>query len=230
MTTDDTPQESSDAIAGGDTLAAALERHGMKLPAEQVALLDRYCRLLWEWNEKINLTRHTDYEKFVSRDLVDSLALAELLHPGEEVLDVGTGGGVPGLVLAVVRPDLRVRLIDSVQKKARAVQDIATELGLPVEVLPIRVEGHLEDARYDALVVRAVGPLWQLLRWFSSHWNMIGRVLVIKGPKWREEKDEASRRGLFRTTEFKVAAEYPLAGTESKSVILKLWPKGRKER
>ena len=56
-----------------DTLTAALARHSLQLPAEQVAQLEKYARLLWEWNEKLNLTRHTDFEKFVGRDLVDSL-------------------------------------------------------------------------------------------------------------------------------------------------------------
>ena len=90
-----------------DTLAAALGRHGITLPDDQLALLDRYLRLLWEWNEKINLTRHTDFEKFVSRDVVDSLAFAAPCAEGERVLDVGTGGGVPGVILAIVRPDLQ---------------------------------------------------------------------------------------------------------------------------
>jgi 16S rRNA (guanine527-N7)-methyltransferase len=213
-----------------DSLPAALARHGLSLAAEQVALLDRYCRLLWEWNEKLNLTRHTDYEKFVSRDLVDSLELAKLLKPGEEVLDVGTGGGVPGIVLAILRPDLKVTLLDSVQKKVRAVSEIVAALSLPIETIAARLEEHLEDARYNALVFRAVGPLWELLKWCGPHWNMIGRLLVVKGPKWPEEKQEASRRGLLRNVELKVAAEYPLAGTESQSVILKIWPKGRRER
>jgi 16S rRNA (guanine527-N7)-methyltransferase len=213
-----------------ETLPTALARHGLALPAEQIAQLDRYCRLLWEWNDKLNLTRHTDYEKFVSRDLIDSLELAKLLRPGEEILDVGTGGGVPGIVLAILRPDLKVTLLDSVQKKIRAVSEIVTALALPIETVAARAEEHLEDARYDALVVRAVGPLWELLKWFGPHWNMIGRLLVIKGPKWLEEKHEASRRGLLRNLELKTAAEYPLAGTESSSVILKVWPKGRKER
>ena len=213
-----------------DSLPAALARHGLSLPDEQVALLDRYCRLLWEWNEKLNLTRHTDYEKFVSRDLVDSLELAKLLNRGEEVLDVGTGGGVPGLVLAILRPDLKVTLLDSVQKKIRAVSEIIAALGLPVETVAARVEEHLEDARYGALVFRAVGPLWELLKWCGPHWNMIGRLLVVKGPKWPDEKLEAGRRGLLRNVELKVAAEYPLAGTDAKSVILKIWPKGRREK
>ena len=93
--------------------------HRIELPDEQAALLEQYCRLLWDWNTKINLTRHTDYQTFVARDLVDSLALAEFLEPGERVLDVGTGGGVPGIVLAIVRPDLAVSLSESVGKKAR---------------------------------------------------------------------------------------------------------------
>jgi 16S rRNA (guanine527-N7)-methyltransferase len=229
MTDQTSETTASSSAPTSDSLPAALARHSIVLPEAQVALLDRYCRALWEWNEKINLTRHTDYEKFVSRDLADTLEVARHLKPGEEVLDVGTGGGVPGLVLAILRPDLRISLCDSVQKKARVVEDIAGQLELPVTVFPIRVEGHLEDARYDALVVRAVGPLWQLLQWFRSHWNMIGKLLVIKGPKWVEEKNEASRRGLLRTLEVRSVAEYPLAGTESKSVILKFWPKNRKE-
>ena len=84
-----------------EKLADAIVRHQIELPDEQIALLERYCELLWQWNEKINLTRHTDYEKFVARDLVDSLAFAEFLEPGEKVLDVGSGGGVPGVVLAI---------------------------------------------------------------------------------------------------------------------------------
>src|SRR5438067_13937674 len=91
----------SDAAQTGD-LTAALAKHNIALPAEQVAQLDRYCRLLWDWNTKINLTRHTDYEKFVSRDLVDTLQLVPHLRESEDVLDVGTGGGVPGIVLAIL--------------------------------------------------------------------------------------------------------------------------------
>ena len=65
---------------------------------------------------KINLTRHTTYERLVSRDLVDTLALAELLETLPGVLDVGTGGGVPGVLLAIVRPDVSVALADSIGK------------------------------------------------------------------------------------------------------------------
>ena len=213
-----------------DTLASALARHQLILPKEQQKQINHYVKLLWEWNEKINLTRHTDYEKFVARDLVDTLELAKLLHSGEEALDVGTGGGVPGLLLAILRPDLSIHLCDSVGKKARAVEAMAKQLDVPVCVYATRAEEQLPHCRYDAVFGRAVGPLWKMLEWFRPHWAYIGRLLLIKGPKWPEELLEAKRRALMAKLEIRTAAEYPMAGSESKSVILKLWHKGTRER
>jgi 16S rRNA (guanine527-N7)-methyltransferase len=213
------------------TLADALARHKIELPAQQAALVEKYARALWDWNEKINLTRHTDFEKFVSRDLADTIQLARLLHPEEEVLDVGTGGGVPGLLLAILRPDLTVHLSDSVQKKAKVVEAIARDLKLAnVTVFSTRAEEQLKETRYDAVVSRAVGSLDKILTWFRPHWAYIGRLLLIKGPKWTEEHNEAKRLGLMKKLELRVASEFPLAGTESKSVILKIWHQGSRER
>jgi len=215
---------------GDDTLPAALQRYGLELPTGQVDQLEKYCRLLWDWNAKLNLTRHTSYDKFVGRDVVDTLQLAAHLRDGDEVLDVGTGGGVPGVVLAIVRPDLKMTLCDSVAKKARAVEAIVKDLGLEVPVMPFRAEELLEDTRYDALVIRAVGPLWKLLAAFKPHWHSFRRLLVIKGPKWTEELTEARRRGLVKDLQVKTAAEYAMPGAEGKSVVLKIWPKGVRER
>ncbi len=229
-TTEAQSAESPDLVLPPDTLAAALARHQIELPAKQAALVEKYVRALWEWNEKINLTRHTDFEKFVSRDLVDTIALAKHLHVEEEVLDVGTGGGVPGLLLAILRPDLTVHLCDSVQKKAKVVEAIARDLHLKVTVFPTRAEEQLQETRYDAVVSRAVGPLDKILTWFRPHWAYIGRLLLVKGPKWTAEHNEAKRLGLMKKLELRVASEHPLAGTESKSVILKIWHQGARER
>jgi 16S rRNA (guanine527-N7)-methyltransferase len=137
---------------------------------------------------------------------------------------------VPGVVLAIVRPDLKMTLCDSVAKKARAVEAIVKDLGLEVPVMPFRAEELLEDNRYDALVIRAVGPLWKLLAAFKPHWNSFRRLLVIKGPKWTEELTEARRRGLGKDLQLKTAAEYAMPGAEGKSVVLKIWPKNVRER
>jgi 16S rRNA (guanine527-N7)-methyltransferase len=228
--TDSTSADTSAEPAAPDSLAAALTRHQIELPPEQAALLDRYVRLLWDWNEKLNLTRHTDYEKFVSRDVVDTLQLSRLLHAGETVIDVGSGGGVPGLVLAILRPDLKVHLTEATGKKARVLESMVQELGLAVKVFATRVERQLASQKYDAVTVRAIGPLPELLTWFKPHWDAIGRLLIIKGPKWVQERGEARHKGLLHNLELRKAAEYPLPGTESQSVILKIWPEGAAEK
>ena len=159
---------------------------------EQVEQLDRYRRLLWSWNERMNLTRHTTLEKFVGRDVVDSYQLSKLLERGERVLDVGTGGGVPGVVLAILRPDLSVSLCESTQKKARAVEAIVGELGLHVPVFsqPGR-RGAARSRTFDTLVARALAPLRKVLTWLQPHWDAFDRLLLIKGPAWVEERGEA---------------------------------------
>jgi 16S rRNA (guanine527-N7)-methyltransferase len=208
-----------------DTLRDALARHAIDLPDDQIELLDRYCRALWSWNEKLNLTRHTSYEKFVARDVVDCLALERLLDSGERVLDVGTGGGVPGVVLAILRPDLEVSLCDSVAKKAKAARAIVEEIGLDVPVHHAPAQEVLERETFHTLVVRAVAPLSKLLRWFAPHWDAFDRLLVIKGPAWLDERKEAHDAGLLRHLQLRKLASYPLPGTESESVILSVRPK-----
>ena len=216
----------SSGIAG-DSLSAALARHGIELPIEQVTALEEYCRVLWETNQRLNLTRHTDYETFVARDLVDSMQLAAMLRPGERVLDVGSGGGVPGIVLAILRSDVHVSLAESVGKKARALAEMIERLKLPVPVFEARAEHLLDDLGFDTLVARAVGPLWKICQWFAPHWESIGRMLVIKGPAWVKERGEARHRGMLRTLELRKAASYTPPGADAPSVILELWPKGR---
>lgn len=212
----------NDATNESEDLVAVLARHSIELPPAQVALLGKYCELLWEWNTKLNLTRHTTYEKFVARDLVDTLQLANLIERNEAVLDVGTGGGVPGIPLRIVRDDLQVALIDSVGKKARAVADIVERLPLPIAVHAARLQEHLPRQRYDTLVIRAVARLEKLLEWVKPHWGTFQRILVIKGPAWVEERGEARHRGLMNDLDLRKVAEYPLHGTDSQSVILQL--------
>ena len=206
-------------------LSDVLRHHGIDLPAEQVALLDRYRRLLWDWNEKINLTRHTDLEKFVTRDVVDSLALAGLLEADERVLDLGTGGGVPGIILAVVRPDLRVTLAESVGKKAAVVEQIVRELGLQVPVHAGRAEVLLEKQKFDSVVARAVAPLSKILTWLAPRWRNVRQLLLIKGKSWAEERGEARHRGLLKDIEVRRLHAYFTPGTEAESVVLRVSPK-----
>lgn len=214
--------ESSTPQPATETLALALVRHAIELPADEVARLERHCRLLWDWNEKLNLTRHTDFEKFVTRDLVDTLEFSKVIEPAERVLDVGTGGGVPGVVLAILRPDLQVTLSESIAKKARAVADIVQKLDLAVPVHHGRAEELLDRQQFQSLLVRAVAPLAKLLRWFAPYWGSFDRLLVIKGPAWVEERHAAREAGLMRDLTLRKLSTWPLPGTISESVLLEI--------
>ena len=145
------------------------------------------------------------------------------------MLDVGSGGGVPGVVLAIVRDDLHVSLSESVGKKARVLDDIVERLHLAVPVFHVRAENVLADHRFDTLVVRAVAPLKKLLEWLSPHWNTFGRLLVFKGPSWVAERGEARHYGLMRELALRKIASYPLPGADSESVVLQISRKDGQE-
>jgi 16S rRNA (guanine527-N7)-methyltransferase len=204
------------------TLAEALDAFGVSLPPEQIDLLDRYRAALWRWNEQLNLTRHTTLEKFVGRDVVDSIELAKLIPRGRRVLDLGSGGGVPGVIMAICRPDLRVTMADSTQKKARVLQSIVEELGVGAEVFGCRAEELLELRTFDTIVVRAVAPMHKLLTWLAPHWKAFDELLMIKGSAWSDERGEARHRGLLKQLELRKAATYPMPGPAGESLILRV--------
>ena len=207
-----------------EELNAQLKDCDITLSPQQVELLDRYRQLLWQWNERLNLTRHTTLDKFVTRDVIDSWELSKLIEHGGRVLDVGTGGGVPGIVIAILRPDLSLALCESTQKKATAVGSIVAELGLAVPVYACRAEEVLEMNTFDTLVARAVAPLSKLLRWFGPHWESFDALLLIKGPQWVEERAQARHLGLLRQLDLRKVATYLTPRTGAESVILKVAP------
>ena len=186
--------------------------------------IQQYCVLLWHKNQQVNLTRHTDWDKFVSRDLVDTLQISSLIEQGSEVLDVGSGGGVPGLLLAILRPDLEVSLAESVGKKALILAEFSEVLGVHVQIYNERAENILSDFRYDITMARAVGSISKMCTWFEGRWPYIGKLLAIKGPGWVNERDEAEEKGLLQGIEIDIRSQYPTPGTEWDSYILEIKP------
>jgi 16S rRNA (guanine527-N7)-methyltransferase len=137
---------------------------------------------------------------------------------------------VPGAVLAILRPDLRVELCDSVGKKARAVADIVREAGLTLPVHEAAGQAIVKAAaargdRFDTLVVRAVAPLVKLLSWFEPIAAQYGRMLVVKGPRWDDEKAEARHQGYAKHVVVRRIASWPLRGTDNESVLLEIRPR-----
>ncbi len=217
-------------------LGEVLKNHGITLSPGKVNRLAKYCELLWFWNGKINLTRHTDFEKFVSRDVVDSLALAEFLLEGERILDVGTGGGVPGIVLAIVRPDLQVELCDSTGKKAKVASEIVKSLKLDVPVWHSKAEDLFTTRKYTTLTVRAVSKMPKLLELFAPHWHSFERILMLKGPNWVAERGESRHYGYMDKLALRVLKSYAMHSSEtvdkesSESVVLQICQKAKFEK
>jgi 16S rRNA (guanine527-N7)-methyltransferase len=203
-----------------EELRRSLAAEGIDVGLQQIEALDHYRRLLWSWNERMNLTRHTTLEKFVGRDVVDSFQLAQLLNRGERVLDVGTGGGVPGVIISILRPDVSVSLCESTQKKARAVESMLGELDLSVPVYPTRAEEVLEISTFDTLVARALASLPKVLTFLAPHWDAFDRLLLIKGPAWVQEQTGAREQGRLHGLELSRAATYFSKQIGAESTIL----------
>ena len=204
-----------DLNAGADTsttLQATLDKYHIEIPADKVEQLDHFCHLLWSWNTKINLTRHTTYEKFVTRDLLDSLAFAEFLAPGEKVLDVGSGSGVPGIVIGILRPDVSMSLVECVGKKARVLSEIIHELHLPIPVYEALGQEILGYWEFHTLLFRAVASMKKLLEWFRGTWVYFDRMLLVKGPNWVKERGEARHYSLLKGLALRKLKEYTIPG------------------
>ena len=207
-------------------LVETLNRYGVVLDENFHPALVRYCTLLWKWNSRLNLTRHTDYDAFVTRDLIDTLRLSQHLPASEEspltLLDVGSGGGVPGIPLAITRPELHITLAESVRKKANALSTIVRKMKLEVDVHAGRAEELLKKHSFDVLTVRAVASLRKLLFWFQQNKGDFERMLLIKGPRYSAEVEEAAEAGLLDDVHLELVDSYPTPGHDNESVILSL--------
>ncbi|MCR5164006.1 MAG: 16S rRNA (guanine(527)-N(7))-methyltransferase RsmG [Thermoguttaceae bacterium] len=197
-----------------ETLKATLTKYGIEISEPQIELLEKFCELEWDWNTKINLTRHTTYEKFVTRDLVDTLAFSEFLAPNEKVLDVGSGNGVPGILLGILRPDVSISLVECVAKKAKVLAEIIHELQLPIPVYCALGQDILGNWQFHTLTFRAVASMRKILEWFKPCWPHFDRMLLVKGPKWTVERGEARHYSLMHGLALRKLKEYTTPGSD----------------
>ncbi|MBL7110804.1 MAG: 16S rRNA (guanine(527)-N(7))-methyltransferase RsmG [Bacteroidales bacterium] len=156
------------------------------LSAQMYRQLDDFQDLIREWNEKINLISRKDVQFLTERHILHSLSIAKVFPFPEQsrILDVGTGGGFPGIPLAILYPESRFKLIDSIGKKINVVNSICSELKLDnVNTSNTRIENYFEE--YDFVVARAVTNLPRFHSWVRK--NYLKGLIYLKGGDLEKE-------------------------------------------
>lgn len=221
------PEEWEAALRQGlDALAIAY-------PPEAPGRLARYHQLLTQWNRVMNLTGDTRFETALYRHYLDSLApLAQkgLFPTGARLVDVGTGAGFPGLPLAVVRPDLSVVLVDSLQKRLNFLQAVTDDLGLSnVRLIHARAEEGGRDPAlresFDVATARGVAALPVLAELLLPFVRPGGKALCYKGPAASEEWDAGQRAARLLGGGLLERRPVTLPGQESWEHCLVVMPK-----
>jgi 16S rRNA (guanine527-N7)-methyltransferase len=163
----------------------------MDLPlwaAQREQLMD-YLALMAKWNGVYNLTSLRDPMQMVTHHLLDSLAAVSAFKDAKNVLDVGAGGGLPGIVLAIARPDMKVSLIDTVHKKTAFLTQVKAELGLTnVTVYTMKVQ-DLKAGPFDVITSRAFADLSDFVNWSGHLLAEGGQFIALKGTAPAEEQE-----------------------------------------
>ncbi|CAM4356770.1 Ribosomal RNA small subunit methyltransferase G [Mycobacterium basiliense] len=183
------PSETAPGSAGTALSAAAVF-------GSRVQLAQRYADLLAGAGVERGLLGPREVGRLWERHLLNSAAIGELLDPGDRVVDVGSGAGLPGVALAIARPDLRIVLLEPLLRRSEFLREVVHDLGLTVEVVRGRAEDRavqkaLGDS--DAAVSRAVAALDKLTKWSMPLVRLDGRMLAIKGERAAEEVREHRR-------------------------------------
>ena len=183
-----------------DDLRQQLTAFGIEATDRQIEQFNTYFELLIETNKSLNLTAITDPHEVAVKHMVDSLSCLDehVFKEGATVLDLGTGAGFPGIPLAIMRPDLRITLFDSLQKRLRFLVGVISQLGLTnVVTLHGRAEetAKLSDYReqFDIITSRAVARLAVLAEWSLPFGRIGGYLVALKGAAYEEELQEAKK-------------------------------------
>jgi 16S rRNA (guanine527-N7)-methyltransferase len=210
------------------TVIQGAARMGHTLTTDHVQKMALHARLLVEWNRRINLTAITDPLQIAVKHCLDAIAPLHLLPNEGALLDIGTGGGFPGIPLKIMRPDLFMTLIDSIRKKISFVKHVIRQLDLQqIEALHARAQSLAGQegckGRYQVVVCRALSGLNAIVQMALPLLAPQGRIIVYQGPNDCSGKalamGELSRLSLSVET---ISYQLPFLGDQRKVAVLRL--------
>ena len=180
-------------------MISAVIKYFPELSSTQIRQFEKLILSFTEWNEKINLVSRKDMDEFLERHVLHSLAIYKAMKftPGSRILDIGTGGGLPGLPLAILMPEVNFVLCDSIGKKIKVVESLVKELNLK-NVEPVHSRAGDISGKFDFIVCRAVSRLEKFIPWVEGKidnrainaWP--NGILCLKGGDLREELNEVN--------------------------------------
>jgi 16S rRNA (guanine527-N7)-methyltransferase len=191
----------------------------LNVSRETIERLEKFEEVLLKWNPKINLVSKASLENLWQRHIIDSIQVFNCVDdPGDAWVDIGSGGGFPGVVVAIMAaelsPETKVTLIESDQRKSAFLRTAARECGVPVTVLCQRIE-QAPPQKASILSARALADLDLLLEFSELHLAKEGVAVFPKGASWKKEVDKAAERWNF---DFEPITSL----TETEAVILKI--------
>lgn len=183
-------------------LSSSLRPLAQRLFADRLELAERFVALLAQEGPRRGLIGPREVDRLWERHVLNCAVMIEGIDPATRTLaDVGSGAGLPGVVLAIARPDLEVTLIETMQRRTLWLEDVVDRLGLGTEVLRARAEDLQGRRSFDAVTARAVAPLDKLARWTLPLVREGGELLALKGESAAEElaRTEEDLRALGAT-------------------------------
>ncbi len=196
--------------------------HDIQLTEKQLEQLDLYADLLIQWNKKFNLTAITDKEDIYVKHFLDCLLLGKLYNPTDNLIDVGTGAGFPGLVLKIYNPDLQVCLLEPNNKKISFLNEVISTLNLEkISTSNQRAEDFAKDnfEKFNFVTARAVAALNILSELCLPLIKVGGHFLAMKGPKGYEELSQAENAITTLGAQLHHISEFGLAQDNRRLII-----------
>lgn len=199
-----------------DLLIEGLQRMDLKLSDQVIDQLMTYLNLVEKWNRVYNLTAIRERDEMIKLHFLDSLSILNHVHV-KNILDVGSGAGFPGIVLAITKPELKVTVMDSVNKKTTFMQQVKSELSLTnLDVVNSRVEDYQPTTLFEAVTSRAFSNLKNMMSLTQHTLQKEGVWLAMKSKDVREELE------VFEKNQYTlIPLEVPLINAERYLVILK---------
>jgi 16S rRNA (guanine527-N7)-methyltransferase len=220
-----------------EKIKIAFQNININLTEEQVLAYQTYYEMLIEWNQKINLTAITEFDDVLLKHFIDSVSLSQAmdLKKISSVIDVGTGGGFPGIPLKILYPHLRVTLLDSLNKRIQFLKAVIEKLQLSdMETIHGRAEDWGHDAgyreQYDLCVSRAVANLATLSEYCVPFIRVGGMFAAYKSGEVEEEVEKAEHAVRALHCEKAVIEKFVLAGTEMTRSFVKIQKKGKLDK